>query len=596
MKKIMLVFGTRPEAIKMCPLVNELKKRENVEVKVTKGDILTCVTSSAENQTEIDLNHWQKAVKYTDDSLASDAQALGEQLVNGLGFQETEITGEYIISPCIVGGFLNITTGDKKRQVIIDPSYTSQEGEDKKYIFYISNKEKYPDSPIVSIDKDGNAIFTGTINAEAGKFEGLVQGGLIRSNETYGNNNDPTTSIDLNTGYFSFGNGSIVYDDKGIKLKNVTIDWNSSSAPSIDLSSIEDAIDNLQQDMEQLDGRIQTYSQETNPKDDWNVDEYLDHTGDLWVDPKSNLTKRWNGSSWETVTDSDLLALAKTKAQIFTGQPQQPPTPPYKIGDLWVQGKEYDILYCIKNRDSGSYVSTDWEKASKYTDDTGLEKVKDDIISLSGSLNTTNGNINTLNDKVSDYLGLEGKGLQGENFIIYPYIAGGYLNITNSNNDRVIIDPKLKSNEKYIFQVQNKGNTTVGIDKDGNASFKGTIIAPKFQAESENEDTYSQFTKDSLVFYLDKAEKMSLFYGEDEYYKEQGVENTSLVSLRLGSTSNNSNYMSVFKRYVPKTEGVVNDTVNHMWIGDKNQTAGILFDLDTKVCTIYASEIKTVKT
>ena len=27
-QKIMLVFGTRPEAIKMCPLVNELKTRE----------------------------------------------------------------------------------------------------------------------------------------------------------------------------------------------------------------------------------------------------------------------------------------------------------------------------------------------------------------------------------------------------------------------------------------------------------------------------------------------------------------------------------------------------------------------------------------
>lgn len=26
MKKVMIVFGTRPEAIKMCPLVNELKK------------------------------------------------------------------------------------------------------------------------------------------------------------------------------------------------------------------------------------------------------------------------------------------------------------------------------------------------------------------------------------------------------------------------------------------------------------------------------------------------------------------------------------------------------------------------------------------
>ena len=34
MKKVMLVFGTRPEAIKMCPLVNELKKRENIDTKV----------------------------------------------------------------------------------------------------------------------------------------------------------------------------------------------------------------------------------------------------------------------------------------------------------------------------------------------------------------------------------------------------------------------------------------------------------------------------------------------------------------------------------------------------------------------------------
>ena len=34
MKKIMLVFGTRPEAIKMCPLVNELKKHTEIETIV----------------------------------------------------------------------------------------------------------------------------------------------------------------------------------------------------------------------------------------------------------------------------------------------------------------------------------------------------------------------------------------------------------------------------------------------------------------------------------------------------------------------------------------------------------------------------------
>lgn len=36
-KKIMLAFGTRPEAIKMCPLVNELKTRKSIEA-------IVCVT------------------------------------------------------------------------------------------------------------------------------------------------------------------------------------------------------------------------------------------------------------------------------------------------------------------------------------------------------------------------------------------------------------------------------------------------------------------------------------------------------------------------------------------------------------------------
>lgn len=37
-KRILLVFGTRPEAVKMCPLVLELKKRENI-------DVIVCVTA-----------------------------------------------------------------------------------------------------------------------------------------------------------------------------------------------------------------------------------------------------------------------------------------------------------------------------------------------------------------------------------------------------------------------------------------------------------------------------------------------------------------------------------------------------------------------
>ena len=36
-KKVMLVFGTRPEAIKMCPVVNELNKRAGIRT-------IVCVT------------------------------------------------------------------------------------------------------------------------------------------------------------------------------------------------------------------------------------------------------------------------------------------------------------------------------------------------------------------------------------------------------------------------------------------------------------------------------------------------------------------------------------------------------------------------
>ena len=57
MKKIMLVFGTRPEAIKMCPLVNELKSRSNIEVKVLSvEDIVVTKLGSWRHKNKEDLS------------------------------------------------------------------------------------------------------------------------------------------------------------------------------------------------------------------------------------------------------------------------------------------------------------------------------------------------------------------------------------------------------------------------------------------------------------------------------------------------------------------------------------------------------------
>lgn len=49
MKKVMLVFGTRPEAIKMCPLVNELKQRKEIQT-------LVCVTGQHRQMLDQVLN------------------------------------------------------------------------------------------------------------------------------------------------------------------------------------------------------------------------------------------------------------------------------------------------------------------------------------------------------------------------------------------------------------------------------------------------------------------------------------------------------------------------------------------------------------
>ena len=52
MKKVMLVFGTRPEAIKMCPLVKELKKRPGIETVV-------CVTGQHRQMLDSVLSAFQ---------------------------------------------------------------------------------------------------------------------------------------------------------------------------------------------------------------------------------------------------------------------------------------------------------------------------------------------------------------------------------------------------------------------------------------------------------------------------------------------------------------------------------------------------------
>ena len=74
MKKVMLVFGTRPEAIKMCPLVNELKKRKNIET-------IVCVTGQHRQMLDQVLGAFSVVPDY-DLSIMKDKQTLFDVTVN----------------------------------------------------------------------------------------------------------------------------------------------------------------------------------------------------------------------------------------------------------------------------------------------------------------------------------------------------------------------------------------------------------------------------------------------------------------------------------------------------------------------------------
>ena len=90
----------------------------------------------------------------------------------------------------------------------------------------------------------------------------------------------------------------------------------------------------------------------------------------------------------------------------------------------------------------------------------------------------TDSKVEELDIAVARHLGLDGGTLVSSDYIISPYIGGGYLNITNtSNNSRVVIDPNDLTGNGYIFQVHNGESISVGIDKNGSAYFSGEIVA-----------------------------------------------------------------------------------------------------------------------
>lgn len=189
--------------------------------------------------------------------------------------------------------------------------------------------------------------------------------------------------------YFDLDNneihGTISFTKNGQNYNIADLQTQSSEAYNYITNTLPGILSDIQA---QLDGQIEqffeTYDPTTSnaPANTWTTTQDKEnHLGDLFYNTSTGKVFRWvkeNGVyKWQELQDSEVaealalansaLALAGTKRRIFTATPY----PPYDVGDLWVNG--VDIMYCVHARATGSYVSTDWDKASNYTDDSALD-------------------------------------------------------------------------------------------------------------------------------------------------------------------------------------------------------------------------------
>ena len=80
-------------------------------------------------------------------------------------------------------------------------------------------------------------------------------------------------------------------------------------------------LEDLQDDLEsQIDGKINTFYQSSDPSTNWTSAEKIAHTGDLWFRTSDSKTLRWNGSSWqEQSVPTSITNAINNKSTIYYG-------------------------------------------------------------------------------------------------------------------------------------------------------------------------------------------------------------------------------------------------------------------------------------
>lgn len=279
--------------------------------------------------------------------------------------------------------------------------YTTVEQQpDGSNIYYLHNKPQLSDSDIVwkmtaeawAVSTDGGQHWNGGMTVDGdviariltatGVNADWINTGTIKAIDKDGNT---TFLVDVTTGRVIINADSVQI--KGKDVNAIAKEKAEKEVNNFISNTYTTDINNLQS---QIDGQIETFfydyepTLQNIPASGWTTnEERKKHEGDLFYWKSKGYAYRFmqDGATWkwQLVQDTDItLALAAAekaqdtadhKRRVFVVQPK----PPYDIGDLWTQGSNGDLMRCKVARASGSYSVDDWEKASKYTDDSSLD-------------------------------------------------------------------------------------------------------------------------------------------------------------------------------------------------------------------------------
>ncbi|WP_270324516.1 phage tail spike protein, partial [[Eubacterium] hominis] len=238
-------------------------------------------------------------------------------------------------------------------------------------------------------DKSGNLMFDATGITAKGIQRPIIVNDMVSDNANISGDKINITSViqKINANSTLIESSHILYDGKSLDVAFGKMETSVSTVTS-NVNTVTKTV---------TDNKTKWDTASTNATNALNtantVTKTVSDNKSNWDKAPTALTNANNAQN----TANNAQSVANSKAKVFSAQP----TPPYQVGDLWVQGTSGVIMRCKTARATGSYTASDWEKADKYTDDTKANAVDTKVTTVTETVKSHSTQLTAQDGKIS---------------------------------------------------------------------------------------------------------------------------------------------------------------------------------------------------